>query len=81
MSEDNQKRDRQQDGQGQNDQQGSDEMTRESRGTGSEPQPNQAGASRPGSSPELDDRDEADDEDRDVDSRDDGSPNRRSNIS
>ena len=95
MPQDDQNRDRQndnterQDWQGQNSQdqdqgqtQGSDEMTRESRSSGySESEPDQIGSGRQGSSsPELGDTDEMDDEDRDEDLREDGSPNRRNNI-
>jgi hypothetical protein len=60
--------------------QGSEE-TLESRGTESSGSPqDQVGSSGRSSSPELEDTDEMDDEDRDEDSRADGSPNRRNNI-
>jgi hypothetical protein len=61
--------------------QGSDDMTRESRSSGySESESNQGGTTRgTQSSPELGDTDEMD-EDRDDDDRQDGSPNRRNNI-
>ena len=92
MSQDNQNQndqdDRQNQGQPQNQgeewqgtNQGSDDLTRESRGTESSSSPqDQVGSGRQGSSPELEDTDEMDDEDRDDDMRGDGSPNRRNNI-
>lgn len=76
MSEDNQNQNPQDDRQSQ----GTDE-TLESRGTGSPASPqDQVDSGRQGSSPELEDADELDDEDRDEDSRSDGSPNRRNSI-
>jgi hypothetical protein len=93
MSQDNDQNKRQnRQGQGDNwqgesqgqDNQGSDEMTRESRSSGySDSETNQGGMSGGNqAAPELDDVDEADDmdEDRDDDDRGDGSPNRRNNI-
>jgi hypothetical protein len=83
MAQDNQNRDQQ--GQGQDQGQGqtnpnSDQITRETRGTGSsDSQPIQGGSSRPDKSQDLEDADELD-EDRDDDDRGDGSPNRRNNI-
>lgn len=62
--------------------QGSEDMTRESRSSGyAGAQTEQGGMHRdnPSSSPELDDMDEMD-EDREDDDRLDGSPNRRNNI-
>ena len=81
MAQDNQNRDQQQ-GQGQDQGQtnpNSDQVTRETRGTGTDSQPIQGGSSRPDKSQDLEDVDELD-EDRDDDDRGDGSPNRRNNI-
>lgn len=61
---------------------GADDATLETRGTGSSDSPqDQVGSGRQGSSPELEGTEEMDeDDDRDDDSRGDGSPNRRHNI-
>lgn len=88
MSQDNQNRDQQNDPKdrrddSQNDQQGANETTRASRSAGdldSNAQRDQVGSGRTGSSPDIDDlSDEAADEDREDDLREDGSPNRRRN--
>ena len=76
MSQDNQNQDPQDNRQNP----GSDDMTRESRPGSSDSPQDQVGSSGPGSSPDLEDTEEMDDEDRDEDARGDGSANRRNNI-
>jgi hypothetical protein len=78
---DDQNRDRQDQGEGYQDQ-SSDESTRIGR---SDSQPSDSEQVNPGTSrqdqgSDLDDADDVDDEDRDEDSRADGGPNRRNNI-
>ena len=63
----------------QGDPQGSEE-TREAGPVESESEPLQGGVNSPDLTPAADDLDDMDDEDRDEDSRLDGSPNRRHNI-
>ena len=75
MSQDNQNQDPQNDRQNAS----PDDITRESRTGSSDSPQDQVGSGRQGSSPELDDTEEMD-EDRDDDYRGDGSPNRRNNI-